>query len=353
MTGLINLYDFLSLQDTPPKPEKGKRILKTDKLPEFPNQIKGEKYIDYKDFEGYFSNQFEEEYQEPQKVPFRNINEQEITYDPLEVELACLDIEKDILDDFTVVIVGRRRSGKTFLARWLMYHLKHRFPAGVVITGTKLNKYWQNYVPSEFVTDIEDIGDTLSSVYQRQTIIREHPELGIDPRFFIILDDVMSDKYRVRFSKQLSKAFTDGRHYGIFTLITCQDPFGIGPDLRENADLVIVFRQNQQSRKEAVGDNYMDSIYTKKTRPLFLWDHTTRLDPSTGEPMDQSTATDEEIEKGIPQALVINQAKNTEDFCQYFKKVIANEPEDFILGDIDFWRAQKSGDWSKTLNTAK
>ena len=354
MTGLINLYDFLSIQDQPPKPEKGKRILKTDTLPEeFPNEIMGEKYIDYKDFEGYFSNQLKEDFQKPKKVPFLNINEQHETYEPLDVNLACLDIEKDILDDFTIVIIGRRRSGKSFMARWIMYHLKHRFRAGIVITGTKLNKFWQNYVPSEFVVDIEEIAGALESVYERQRIIKEHPEYGIDPRFFIILDDVMADKYKVRFSKQLSRAFTDGRHYGVFTLITCQDPFGIGPDLRENADLVIAFRQNQQSRKEAIGDNFMDSIYAKKLRPYFLWDHTKRIDPSTGKILDQNNATEKEIEKGIPQALVINQAKNTEDFCQVFKKATANEVPDFILGDADFWRAQKTGSWSKTFHTVQ
>ncbi len=350
MNPLINLYDFISVQDKDPVPQKGKRILKVDKLPdEFPNKIQGEKYVDFKDFEGYFSNQFEEDFQKPKQVKFLNINEQELEYDVMGVELACLDIEKDILDDFTVVIVGRRRSGKSFLARWLLYHLKHRFPAGIVITGTKLNGFWENYVPDEFIVDVEEIGSALASVYQRQTILKEHPELNIDSRFFVILDDVMSDKYRVRFSKQLSRAFTDGRHYGIFTLITCQDPFGIGPDLRENADLVITFRMNQQSRKEAIGDNYMDSIYTKKLRSAFLWEHTKKLDPKTGQPLDQDRASEKEKENAIPQALVINQAKNTEDFCQVYKKVIANKVPDFILGDADFWRAQKTGSWSKTM----
>jgi len=355
---VINLYDFISLFGKDATPEKGKRILKTDKLPEFPNKIEGEKYIAFKDFEGYYSNQEEEKFQEPFQVPFLNLNDQNIKYDVLDVNLACFDIEKDCLDDSTVVIIGRRRSGKSFLARWMMYHLKHRFPAGIVITGTKLNKFWQNYVPDEFVVDIEDIGPTLEAVYERQTILKDHPELGIDSRFFIILDDVMSDKYKIRFSKQLSKAFTDGRHYGIFTLITCQDPFGIGPDLRENADVVIVFRQNQQSRKEAISLNFMDAIIDKKVRPQFLWDHTRKIDPESGEILDYEEIPEGEDdqkleEKGIPCALVINQAKSTENFNQVFKFAIASEVDDFIMGSPEFWKAQKTGDWSKTKKKNK
>ena len=293
---VINLYDFISLFGKDATPEKGKRILKTDKLPEFPNKIEGEKYIAFKDFEGYYSTQEEEKFQEPFQVPFLNLNDQNIKYDVLDVDLACFDIE--------------------------------------------------------------DIGPTLEAVYERQTILKEHPELGIDSRFFIILDDVMSDKYKIRFSKQLSKAFTDGRHYGIFTLITCQDPFGIGPDLRENADVVIVFRQNQQSRKEAISLNFMDAIIDKKVRPQFLWDHTRKIDPESGEILDYEELPEGEDdqkleEKGIPCALVINQAKSTENFNQVFKFAIASEVDDFIMGSPEFWKAQKTGDWSKTKKKNK
>lgn len=349
------MYDFLSIADKPAKPEKDKRILKTDKL-DFPNQIDGEKYIAFKDWDDYYSDQFKEKFQKPVKTPYRNLADQDIGYDPLEVDIPCLDIEKDILDDFTVVIIGRRRSGKTFLARWLMYHLKHRFPAGIVITGTKLNRFWQNYVPDEFIFDVNQISEALDSVYERQRILREHPELEVDSRFFIILDDVMSDKYKIRFSVPLSRAFTDGRHYGIFTLIICQDPFGIGPDLRENADLVIAFRQNQQSRKEAIANNFMDSITLKKSRPDFLWKWTKRVDENGNpiSPEDYPENKQVEIEeKGIPRALVINQAKVTEDFGQVFKFAVACEVPDFILGNEYFWRAQKTGDWAKAQHESR
>lgn len=126
------------------------------------------------------------------------------------------------------------------MARWLMYHLRHRFPAGIVITGTKLNDFWAEVVPQEFIHDVEDIDAVLDRVYARQAFIIQNAHLGIDPRFFVILDDVLKEKYKVRFSKALSRAFTgihffqisvilhtntlDGRHYKVFTLITTQDP---------------------------------------------------------------------------------------------------------------------------------
>jgi len=337
------------------------RILKVDDIGHEIEgvELQGTAFISFKDIDKtYYSNQFKEKFQKPRKVPFMNLEDQWTRmkpegYDPCEVKLSVLDVEKDVLDDFTVVVIGRRRSGKSFFARWFMYHLRHRFPCGIVITGTKLNRFWTKYVPDKFVYDIEEINEVLPRVYRRQELIKNNPQLGIDPRFFIILDDVMSDKYRVRFSVMLSKAFTDGRHYGVFTLITCQDPFGIGPDLRENADLVVTFRQNQESRKEAISLNYLDAITDKHKRLEFLWNTTRKIDPNTGQALDWKITTDEEQENAIPRALVINQAKNTEDFTQVFKTVIANEPEDFILGSEDFWKAGVQGDYKKVMNTKK
>ena len=156
------------------------------------SQIAGDVYKEYKEFQGYFSNQFDSCLQKnirnQCKESYVGVDDQE---DILNVNLKPLDIEMDILDDFTVVLIGRRRSGKSFLARWLMYHLRNRFPAGVVITGTKLNDFWCVLVPKEFIHDVENISTVLENVYKRQEFLISHPELGIDHRLFIILDDGM------------------------------------------------------------------------------------------------------------------------------------------------------------------
>jgi hypothetical protein len=190
-----------------------------------PSQIAGDTYKEYKDFKGYYSNQFKSPLQKSlyrqAKQDFFQLSEQgdrnsdEGANNLLNINLKPLDIEQDILDDFTCVLIGRRRSGKSFMARWLMYHLRHRFPCGIVITGTKLNDFWSALIPKEFIHDVENIEVVLDNVYKRQEFLISHPELGIDHRFFIILDDVLKDKFKLRFSKALSRAFTDGRHYKV------------------------------------------------------------------------------------------------------------------------------------------
>ncbi len=43
--------------------------------------------------------------------------------------------------DFTVVAFGRRRSGKSFFMRDVLYHLRRQFPRGMCITRTAINGF--------------------------------------------------------------------------------------------------------------------------------------------------------------------------------------------------------------------
>eukprot|EP00966_Prymnesium_polylepis_P055576 1285374-Prymnesium_polylepis.1 len=50
--------------------------------------------------------------------------------------------------DGTLVAVGQRRTGKSWCYRNIMYLMKDKIPAGIVISQTDpLNKFWQQYVP--------------------------------------------------------------------------------------------------------------------------------------------------------------------------------------------------------------
>ena len=52
--------------------------------------------------------------------------------------------------DSTVVCVGKRRTGKSWALRNLMYLMKDKIPAGIVISQTdELNKLWRDYVPKK------------------------------------------------------------------------------------------------------------------------------------------------------------------------------------------------------------
>lgn len=243
------------------------------------------------------------------------------------------------------------------MARWIMFHLRNRFPCGIVITGTKMNKFWQQYVPPAFIHEVDDLAIILEQVYKRQAFLKKHGDsLGIDSRFFIIFDDVLREKYKVRFSKELSRAFTDGRHYNIFTLICCQDPRGIPPDLRENSDMAIIFRQFNKTRKDAVTIDFVDYLDDKTMQREFLWKHTGKINKD-GTPFDPKAFAElndlkeKNNKQGIPKALVCIQADTTENLFDIFKTAVAEDPGPFRLGDPRYWKGMEEGRMRQLMNT--
>lgn len=363
-------------------------------------------YEDWEKYNGYHSTQWsdfdlqDDLYNYAQRKTgntFYSMNEQE-SYDVDEMPLFPLDIERDVLDDFTTVLIGRRRSGKTWASRWLMYHMRHRFPFGIVITGTRLNNFWAQYVPEEFIHDITDIHTVLELIFARQTFIKAHPELGIDPRMFIILDDVMGDKNKTRHNKELSNIFTNGRHNDVFLLVTLQDAKGIPPDLRENTDLCLIFRVYEGGRKQVICEEWLSYIEEMKEGPArktltraarpnqdteqtgeedeatsardnrgvmretkqkqhtvmkFFWKNTGLLDKTTCEPFQESKCSDEKKKKETtaPQAIAVLQARTTEDLQAVMKKLVAEDPGPFILGDKDYYKAATTGNYRPIMHT--
>ena len=53
----------------------------------------------------------------------------------------------------TIVAVGKRRTGKSWVFRNLMYHMKDKIPAGIVISQTdELNQFWRQYIPAKYIS---------------------------------------------------------------------------------------------------------------------------------------------------------------------------------------------------------
>eukprot|EP00741_Cyanophora_paradoxa_P022618 tig00000248_g21843.t1 len=99
--------------------------------------------------------------------------------------------------------------GKSFFLRDLMFNLSAP-SRGIVISQTdRLN------------------GDHAAQQVRRRAGGKEDP---VDPRFFVLLDDVISDA-RLRYDEALNELFVAGRHYKIMTLITTQYAKGINPVL--------------------------------------------------------------------------------------------------------------------------
>lgn len=51
----------------------------------------------------------------------------------------------------SVILYGKRRTGKTFTLRDIMYHCFRDIPFGICMSGTSYNGFWQEYIPATLV----------------------------------------------------------------------------------------------------------------------------------------------------------------------------------------------------------
>jgi hypothetical protein len=237
----------------------------------------------------------------------------------MQLQLKKFDI-KSITDDSVVVFIGKRRTGKSFLVRDVLYHHKD-VPIGTLISATEsANKYYSDMIPSLFIHD-EYTASVVENVVKRQKIIikkinKEKERNGnckIDPRAFLILDDCLFDNTWVR-DKNVISIFLNGRHYKMLFMITMQYPLGIPPSLRTNLDYVFILRENNMSNRRRIYENYAGMIPSFE---LF------------NEIMDQCTENYECL------VLKINaQSNKLEDQIFWYK---AETHEDFKIGAKEFW----------------
>lgn len=147
-----------------------------------------------------------------------------------------------------VLIIGRRGSGKSVLAADIMSYARN-CKRGVCVSATeRANPFWSKHIPSCFIHH-EYNDKIVKSLFSMQKKCKER--LGKVEPAFAIFDDVMFDRSFMK-SQMTRRIFMNGRHDGIFTLVTAQWLMDVPPDLRANVDYTIVLRDNIRANRERV-----------------------------------------------------------------------------------------------------
>ena len=233
---------------------------------------------------------------------------------------------EDIKLDGTILAIGKRRTGKTWVFRNLMFLMKDKFQAGLVVSQTdELNHFWRQYIPKKYIYNKYDPA-ILQAVFKRQKkILNDHTktdeEKEKDAPFFILLDDVISDQ-RLKYDESLMELFVAGRHYKIFTLLTTQYAKAVTPVLRGNTDYVFMMKCLQQRQLEALWEDF-GSFLTKD---------------AFGQIINAYTEDNE--------VLVVNTCPDTEvdpiSMLSWWKAI---DPGEFLMGSEEYWRQSMLGSY--------
>lgn len=179
----------------------------------------------------------------------------------MNVRLRKFDM-RNIKDDSTVVMLGKRNTGKSVLVKDLLFYKKH-IPFGTVISATEsANKFYQNHVPANLIYE-EFSTDLILGALKRQKTMMEKVDVErktygrprTDPNCFLILDDCLFDNTWSR-TKEMRYVFMNGRHLKILSIITMQYPLGVPPALRTNIDYVFILRENVFSNRKRIYEQY-------------------------------------------------------------------------------------------------
>ena len=154
--------------------------------------------------------------------------------------------------------IGKRNTGKSFLIRDLLFHHKD-LPLGTVLSGTEAaNGFYCNMVPELFIHH-DYSPEVLHNVVRRQAIMKykldEKPG-SLDPRAFLIMDDLMHDSRKWIKDTNVKMLFFNGRHWDLLFLLSMQSPLAIPPELRANIDFVFLMREPNYSNRKRLYEHY-------------------------------------------------------------------------------------------------
>lgn len=172
-----------------------------------------------------------------------------------------------MVENPAILMIAKRGSGKSYIARDLIYHYRD-IPGGVVISPTdRLAGYYKNFFPDLFIH--YDIKDTIfKKILTRQLMIIEKKnqknKIGkkIDTRSILIMDDCLSRKKSWAKDETIIEILMNGRHYNITYLLTMQSPMGIIPDLRLNFDYIFLLKEASVINQKKIYDNYASMFPT-------------------------------------------------------------------------------------------
>lgn len=229
-------------------------------------------------------------------------------------------------DFFTMAIVGKRRSGKSFLAEYLLQFMVYKYAFAIVMTDTKINGFWQKHFPENFI--IEGYRpDVIETLIARQIKLKKfklkHPEIKLNTNCLLVLEDFISNS-KVRYDKGLEKMYTIGRQIDVDVIALSQDAKGLPPIMRGNTDISIIMKQYDIRQKEAMWEDYINEVdkevyFAINSHILVANDPVNEVKPIALLIDDQHRATDESIE-------------------EKWRLISADkEAEPYVIGSRDYW----------------
>lgn len=165
-------------------------------------------------------------------------------------------------DHFFMVLEGKRRTGKSTFAKWLLQYYQDKFSLVWVMTHTKSSGFWQEFVGSQFVFDGWSSRAIHLILQRNDKIVTEYGEdSDISKKMgstLIILDDCIEKD--IFYDPAFINLAVEGRHHLLSIIFVTQDPKTVCPKVRDNSDVAVVFNLKTFRNKESIWHDFMNDV---------------------------------------------------------------------------------------------
>jgi hypothetical protein len=168
-----------------------------------------------------------------------------------------------------IVMIAPSGSGKSWIVKNILYHMKD-WPCAVVIAPTdKMNKFFDDFIPASFIYH-EYKSEAIPKILGRQSKILEKNEhriadgkKPIDPRVVFIMDDCMADKEKWIKDPKMLEIMNQGRHFKLTFILTMQYCLGIQPELRTQFNFVFLLGDDNAASRKKLHEHWA-GVFPKK-----------------------------------------------------------------------------------------
>ena len=237
----------------------------------------------------------------------------------MDVEISEFD-PTTIAADATILIVGKRHTGKTTLTRDLMYHVKDKLDAVMGMNPTEMGNHNLEFFTPKSMIFHEFNDEKIKHIleWQKRCVANNKAK-----RIGFVMDDCMAEttgtgakKKKVMGSQDIIKVFKLGRHLKLFYVNCMQYIKDAPPEIRGNVDLLFAFGTTSGNEREKLWKEYFAMFSNYK---------------SFCQVFEACTQQYECIVLDTRQA-----AKKPMDSVFYYKARVIKEP--FKVGRPVFWR---------------
>lgn len=167
-------------------------------------------------------------------------------------EFPLHEIPTESGKDVKIVVVGKPGSGKSVLIKDIVRTHCHKFPVGVVFSGTEDN----NHFYSEMFDQVFIYGgydeEAVKKIVERQKLCQQDCK---NPKLMLIIDDCSDDPKFFR-RPLFQKLFKMGRHMDMMVVLGIQYANDLQSVVKSAVDISFIFRDPNPENRKKIYNNY-------------------------------------------------------------------------------------------------